>query len=391
MDPLAFVETHLRDSRASGTFRSMPVLQSAQGPRIRIEDKALVNMSSNDYLGFANDQELREAAEAGANQWGSGAGAVRTIAGTFEPHEALEHEIAAWKGVEATLVLQSGFTANLGVIPALVGRDDVIISDELNHASIIDGCRLSRATVQRYAHADPDSLQEQLRQCSPDQRKLVITDGVFSMDGDIAPLPDLCAIAEKFGAIVMVDDAHASGVLGRGGRGSTDHFGLHDRVHVQIGTLSKALGSMGGYIAGSQALRDYLVQTVRPLLFSTAHPPAVIEASRAAIRVLSRQPERGEHLWENTRYFKTGLEKLGLNTGRSATPITPVIVGEAQKAHALSDHLRELGIFVQSVAFPTVPQDAARVRAMGSAAHTRDDLDRAIDAFSVATQNVAAS
>lgn len=391
MDPLAFVETHLRDSRASGTFRSMPVLQSAQGPRIRIEDKALVNMSSNDYLGFANDQELREAAEAGANQWGSGAGAVRTIAGTFEPHEALEHEIAAWKGVEATLVLQSGFTANLGVIPALVGRDDVIISDELNHASIIDGCRLSRATVQRYAHADPDSLQEQLRQCSPDQRKLVITDGVFSMDGDIAPLPDLCAIAEKFGAIVMVDDAHASGVLGRGGRGSTDHFGLHDRVHVQIGTLSKALGSMGGYIAGSQALRDYLVQTVRPLLFSTAHPPAVIEASRAAIRVLSRQPERVEHLWENTRYFKTGLEKLGLNTGRSATPITPVIVGEAQKAHALSDHLRELGIFVQSVAFPTVPQDAARVRAMVSAAHTRDDLDRAIDAFSVATQNVAAS
>ena len=391
MDPLAFVETHLRDSRASGTFRSMPVLQSAQGPRIRIEDRALVNMSSNDYLGFANDQELREAAEAGANQWGSGAGAVRTIAGTFEPHEALEHEIAAWKGVEATLVLQSGFTANLGVIPALVGRDDVIISDELNHASIIDGCRLSRATVQRYAHADPDSLQEQLRQCSPDQRKLVITDGVFSMDGDIAPLPDLCAIAEKFGAIVMVDDAHASGVLGRGGRGSTDHFGLHDRVHVQIGTLSKALGSMGGYIAGSQALRDYLVQTVRPLLFSTAHPPAVIEASRAAIRVLSRQPERVEHLWENTRYFKTGLEKLGLNTGRSATPITPVIVGEAQKAHALSDHLRELGIFVQSVAFPTVPQDAARVRAMVSAAHTRDDLDRAIDAFSVATQNVAAS
>lgn len=391
MDPLAFVETHLRDSRASGTFRSMPVLQSAQGPRIRIEDRDLVNMSSNDYLGFANDQELREAAEAGANQWGSGAGAVRTIAGTFEPHEALEHEIAAWKGVEATLVLQSGFTANLGVIPALVGRDDVIISDELNHASIIDGCRLSRATVQRYAHADPDSLQEQLRQCSPDQRKLVITDGVFSMDGDIAPLPDLCAIAEKFGAIVMVDDAHASGVLGRGGRGSTDHFGLHDRVHVQIGTLSKALGSMGGYIAGSQALRDYLVQTVRPLLFSTAHPPAVIEASRAAIRVLSRQPERVEHLWENTRYFKTGLEKLGLNTGRSATPITPVIVGEAQKAHALSDHLRELGIFVQSVAFPTVPQDAARVRAMVSAAHTRDDLDRAIDAFSVATQNVAAS
>lgn len=391
MDPLAFVETHLRDSRASGTFRSMPVLQSAQGPRIRIEDRDLVNMSSNDYLGFANDQELREAAEAGANQWGSGAGAVRTIAGTFEPHEALEREIAAWKGVEATLVLQSGFTANLGVIPALVGRDDVIISDELNHASIIDGCRLSRATVQRYAHADPDSLQEQLRQCSPDQRKLVITDGVFSMDGDIAPLPDLCAIAEKFGAIVMVDDAHASGVLGRGGRGSTDHFGLHDRVHVQIGTLSKALGSMGGYIAGSQALRDYLVQTVRPLLFSTAHPPAVIEASRAAIRVLSRQPERVEHLWENTRYFKTGLEKLGLNTGRSATPITPVIVGEAQKAHALSDHLRELGIFVQSVAFPTVPQDAARVRAMVSAAHTRDDLDRAIDAFSVATQNVAAS
>jgi glycine C-acetyltransferase len=385
MDPLDFIETHLRDSRARGVFRSMPVLQSAQGPRIRIGNKDLINMSSNDYLGFANDPELRGAAEAGAKGWGSGAGAVRTIAGTFELHEALEHEIAAWKGVEATLVLQSGFTANLGVIPTIVRREDVIISDELNHASIIDGCRLSRATIRRYAHADPDSLGEQLAQCSNKQRKLVVTDGVFSMDGDIAPLPDICDVAEKFGAIVMVDDAHASGVLGQGGRGSTDHFALHGRVHIQIGTLSKALGSMGGYIAGSQALRDYLVQTARPLLFSTAHPPAVVEASRAAIRVLSRHPDRVEQLWENTRYFKAGLEKLGLNTGRSATPITPVIVGAAQKAHALSDHLRELGIFIQSVAFPTVPQDGARVRAMVSAAHTQNDLDRAIDAFSIAT------
>ena len=381
MDPLGFVDAHVRDLRARGLFRPFQVLQTPQGPRIRIAGRELINMSSNDYLGLANHPELREAAKAGADAWGSGAGAVRTIAGTLDVHEALEVELAAWKGAEATLVFQSGFAGNLGTIPALVGRGDVILSDELNHASIIDGCRLSRAEIRRFAHADADSLREQLTACAPDQRKLVVTDGVFSMDGDIAPLPDFCEVAESFDAMVMVDDAHGSGVLGRGGRGSVDHFGLHGRVHVQLGTLSKAIGSMGGYIAGSQGLRDYLTHTARPLLFSTSHPPAVVEATRAAIRVLSREPERVDRLWANARFFKQGLTDLGMDIGRSATPITPVIVGEAERAHALSDRLRKRGVFVQSVTFPTVPRGAARVRAMVSAAHSQDDLAQAIDAF----------
>ena len=381
MDPLGFVDAHVRDLRARGLFRPFQVLQTPQGPRIRIAGRELINMSSNDYLGLANHPELREAAKAGADAWGSGAGAVRTIAGTLDVHEALEVELAAWKGAEATLVFQSGFAGNLGTIPALVGRGDVILSDELNHASIIDGCRLSRAEIRRFAHADADSLREQLTACAPDQRKLVVTDGVFSMDGDIAPLPDICEVAESFDAMVMVDDAHGSGVLGRGGRGSVDHFGLHVRVHVQLGTLSKAIGSMGGYIAGSQGLRDYLTHTARPLLFSTSHPPAVVEATRAAIRVLSREPERVDRLWANARFFKQGLRDLGMDLGRSATPITPVIVGEAERAHALSDRLRQCGVFVQSVVFPTVPRGAARVRAMVSAAHSEEDLAQAIAAF----------
>ena len=388
MEPLGFVDAHVRDLRERGLFRPLPVLESPQGPRIRIGGRELINMSSNDYLGLANDPALREAAMAGAKTWGGGAGAVRTIAGTLDVHQALEAEIAAWKGVEATLVFQSGFAGNLGTIPALVGRGDVILSDELNHASIIDGCRLSRAEIRRFAHADADSLREQLAGCTADQRKLVVTDGVFSMDGDIAPLPDICDAAEAYGAMVMVDDAHGSGVLGRGGRGSVDHFGLHGRVQVQLGTLSKAIGSMGGYIAGSQALRDYLTHTARPVLFSTSHPPAVVETTRAAIRVLTREPERVERLWDNARFFKQGLSDLGMDLGRSATPITPVIVGEAERAHALSDRLRQRGVFVQSVAFPTVPRDAARVRAMVSAAHSRDDLSQAIDAFGKAMRGL---
>ncbi|MCY3959555.1 MAG: glycine C-acetyltransferase [Chloroflexi bacterium] len=388
MDPLGFVDAHVRDLRERGLFRPLPVLETPQGPRIRIGGRELINMSSNDYLGLANDPALREAAMAGAERWGGGAGAVRTIAGTQDVHQALEAEIADWKGVEATLVFQSGFAGNLGTIPALVGRGDVILSDELNHASIIDGCRLSRAEIRRFAHADADSLREQLVACATDQSKLVVTDGVFSMDGDIAPLPDICDAAEAYGAMVMVDDAHGSGVLGRGGRGSVDHFGLHGRVQVQLGTLSKAIGSMGGYIAGSQALRDYLTQTARPVLFSTSHPPAVVETTRAAIRVLTREPERVDRLWDNARFFKQGLSDLGMDLGRSATPITPVIVGEAERAHALSDRLRQRGVFVQSVAFPTVPRDAARVRAMVSAAHSRDDLAQAIDAFGAAMRDL---
>ena len=384
MQPLAFIDDHLADLRERGLFRRLPVLESAQGARISIDDRRLINMSSNDYLGLANHPALREAAKQAIDQYGTGAGAVRTIAGTMEIHNALEREIAAWKGVEATLVFQSGFNANLGVIPALVGRDDLIFSDELNHASIIDGCRLSRATIRRFAHADAGSLRQELRQATGGGRKLVVTDGVFSMDGDVAPLPEIVDVAEEFGAIVMVDDAHGSGVLGHGGRGSVAHHGLHGRVQVQMGTLSKAIGSMGGYIAGSQALRDYLIQVARPLLFSTAHPPAVVAATRAAIRLLTDEPELVEHLWDNARYLKGHLADFGLDTGKSQTPITPVMLGDAATAHRFSDRLRELGVFVQSVAFPTVPPDTARLRVMVSAAHSRQDLDEAADAFGVA-------
>jgi glycine C-acetyltransferase len=384
MHALAFIDDHLTDLRERGLFRRLPVLESAQGARISIDDRRLINMSSNDYLGLANHPALREAAKQAIDQYGTGAGAVRTIAGTMEIHNALEREIAAWKGVDATLVFQSGFNANLGVIPALVGRDDLIFSDELNHASIIDGCRLSRATIRRFAHADADSLRQELRQATGSGRKLVVTDGVFSMDGDIAPLPEIVDVAEEFGAIVMVDDAHGSGVLGHGGRGSVAHHGLHGRVQVQMGTLSKAIGSMGGYIAGSQALRDYLIQIARPLLFSTAQPPAVVAATRAAIRLLTDEPELVEHLWDNARYLKGRLADFGLDTGRSQTPITPVMLGDAATAHRFSDRLRELGVFVQSVAFPTVPRDTARLRVMVSAAHSRQDLDMAADAFGVA-------
>ncbi len=388
MHPLTFAEEELTNLRGKGLWRALRVLETPQGPRIRVDGHDLLNMSSNDYLGLANDPEMRSAAKAAVDEFGAGAGAVRTIAGTMEIHEALEREIAEWKGVEATLVLQSGFAANLGAVASLVGRDDVILSDELNHASIIDACRLSRATVRRFAHGDAEALRAELKESESYPRKLVITDGVFSMDGDIAPLPDLVDVAEDFGAMVMVDDAHGSGVLGRGGRGTVDHFGLKGRVHVQMGTLSKAIGSMGGYLAGSQTLRDYLIHRARPFLFSTAHPPATVGATRAAIAILSREPERVERLWDNARYFKAGLADLGLDTGRSETPITPVIVGEAERAHALSDRLRELGVFVQSVAFPTVARDAARVRVMVSAAHSRDDLDEAIRAFGQAAKDL---
>ena len=388
MHPLAFAEDQLTNLRSKGLWRALRVLGSPQGPRILVDGDSLLNLSSNDYLGLANDPEMRAAAKAAIDEYGAGSGAVRTIAGTMAIHEALEQEIADWKGVEATLVLQSGFAANLGAIASLVGRDDVILSDELNHASIIDACRLSRATVRRFAHADAGALRTELQASTAYPRKLVVTDGVFSMDGDIAPLPALVDVAEEFGAIVMVDDAHGSGVLGRGGRGTVDHFNLKGRVHVQMGTLSKAIGSMGGYLAGSHTLRDHLIHNARPFLFSTSHPPSVVGATRAAIGILSRDTTRVDRLWTNARYFKAGLANIGLNTGRSETPITPVIVGEADRAHALSDRLRELGVFVQSVTFPTVAENAARVRVMVSAAHSQDDLDEAIQSFAQAAEDL---
>jgi glycine C-acetyltransferase len=306
---------------------------------------------------------------------------VRTIAGTMDLHMELEHRLAAFKHTEAAVVFQSGFTANAGTVSSILTKDDVVISDALNHASIIDGCRLSRAAIKVFPHKDVDAARQILRDLPAGQRKLLITDGVFSMDGDLGPLPALCELAEEFGCIMMVDDAHASGVFGRNGRGTVDHFGMHGRVDVQVGTLSKAIGVLGGYVAGSRSLIEFLHHRARPFLFSTSHPPAVAAACLAAIDVLLDEPHLIDRLWENTRFFKSGLQALGFDTGVSESPITPVIVGDGARAMALSDRLFANGVFAQGIAFPTVPRDRARVRTIVTATHTREQLQAALDTF----------
>jgi glycine C-acetyltransferase len=340
----------------------------------------VINLSSNNYLGLANHPAVREAAIKAVEKWGAGAGAVRPIIGTMQVHVDLERRLAAFKHVEATLVFQSGFTANAGVIPTITDADDAIITDELNHASIIDGVRLSKAARKIYRHCDMDALEQALKETSGAKKRLIITDGVFSMDGDIAPLPDIVALAERYDAAVMVDDAHGSGVLGRG-RGTAFHFGVHDRIDVQLGTLSKAVGVMGGYIAGSAALIDWLIQRARPFLFSTGHPPATAAATIAAIDLMENDPSLTERLWSNAEYWKSGLQKLGFDTGRSETPITPVMVGDEAKAQALQRGLFDLGVLALAIVFPTVARGKARIRTMPSAMHSREDLDDALAAF----------
>src|SRR6187431_1468475 len=336
-DPLAFLGDELADLRAKHLYRPLRVMSSAQGPIVVVDGAELISLSSNDYLGLTHHPRLREAALRSVEEFGAGSGAVRTIAGTMELHEELERDLAAFKGTEAVLTFQSGFTANTGVIPTITGEQDLIVSDALNHASIIDGMRLSKAPRKIYPHGDVEALRGVLREArsigrdgtgEPHRLILVVTDGVFSMDGDIAPLPGIVEAAEEAGAAVFVDDAHASGVLGRNGRGSVDHYGLHGRVDIQVGTMSKAMGVLGGYVAGSQALRDILVQRARPFLFSTSHPPADAAACRAAIRVMDEESWRIERLWASTKRFKAELTRLGFNTGVSETPITPVIVGD---------------------------------------------------------------
>jgi glycine C-acetyltransferase len=389
-DPLAFLEAELAELRSRSLFRALRVMSSAQGPVATIDGREVISLSSNDYLGLTHHPRLREAALEAVREFGVGSGAVRTIAGTMSMHEALEAELADFKGTEATLTFQSGFAANTGVIPTITGEQDLIVSDELNHASIIDGMRLSKAPRRIYPHGDVDALRailgEAVERGRPDgsgpyRLVLVVTDGVFSMDGDIAPLPGIVEAAEAAGAAVFVDDAHASGVLGRNGRGSVDHFGLHGRVAIQVGTLSKAVGVLGGYVAGSQALRDVLIQRARPFLFSTSHPPAVAAACRAAIRVMEDEPERLERLWANTRRFKAELGRLGFDIGRSETPITPVILGDSAVTIEFSAALFEAGVFGTSVVFPTVALDRARIRTIVTAAHTDEQLDRALEAF----------
>ena len=321
-------------------------------------------------------------------EFGVGTGSVRTIAGTMEIHMELERRLADFKKVEKVVVFQSGFTANAGTVSAILTKEDVVISDELNHASIIDGCRLSRATIKVFPHKDVDAARKIITSLPATQRKLLITDGVFSMDGDLGPLPGLCDLAEETGCIMMVDDAHASGVFGANGRGTVDHFDMHGRVDIQVGTLSKAIGALGGYVAGNTNLIEFLYHRARPFLFSTSHPPSVVLACMAALDVLMEEPEIIERLWDNTRFFKEGLRRLGFDTGLSESPITPVIAGEGAKAMLLSDKLFERGVFAQGIAFPTVARDRARVRTIVTATHTREDLQYALDQFAAVGRDV---
>jgi glycine C-acetyltransferase len=388
-DPLAFLDDEVAALRERHLYRPLRVMSSAQGPIVSIDERRLISLSSNDYLGLTHHPRLRAAAEAAVRDFGVGSGAVRTIAGTMSMHEALEAELAEFKGTPAVLTFQSGFTANTGVLPTITGETDLIVSDALNHASIIDGMRLSKAPRQIYAHGDVAALREVLRAAREQGREgggeyrliLVVTDGVFSMDGDIAPLPGIVEAAEAYGAAVMIDDAHASGVLGRNGRGTVDRFGLHGRVAIQVGTLSKAVGALGGYVAGSTALREILTQRARPFLFSTSHPPAVVAACREAIRVMCDEPELQERLWANTRRFKAELTRLGFDTGRSETPITPVMMGDPDTAGRFSDRLIEEGVFAQPVVYPTVAMDKSRLRTIVTAAHADEQLDTALAAF----------
>src|SRR5262245_44342284 len=389
-NPLAFVEAEIDDLKAKHLYRPLRVMSAAQGPVTTMDGREVISLSSNDYLGLTHHPRLRQAALKAVEEFGVGSGAVRTIAGDMALHEALEAELAEFKGAEAVLTFQSGFTANTGVIPTITGEQDLIVSDALNHASIIDGMRLSKAPRKVFPHKDVAALREILREAKANGRAdgsgpyrliLVVTDGVFSMDGDIAPLPGIVEAAEEVGAAVYVDDAHSSGVLGRNGRGSVDHFGLHGRVDIQVGTMSKAMGVLGGYVAGTKALRELLVQRARPFLFSTSRPPADAAACREAIRVMLDEPERIERLWASTKRFKAELTALGFDTGRSETPINPIIVGESDTAIRFSNRMFEEGVFATSVVYPTVALDQARLRTIVTAALSDEQLDQALEAF----------
>ena len=380
-DPLDYLGSELDSLKQQGLFRQLRILEGEQSHKTTFDHRQVVNLSSNNYLGLTTHPRLRERALDAVRQLGAGSGSVRSIAGTMDLHMELERRLAAFKQTEAVVVFQSGFAANAGTVAAVLTKDDVVISDQLNHASIIDGARLSRATIKVFPHKDIDAARTILTELPPRQRKLLITDGVFSMDGDLGAVPELCALAEEFGCIMMVDDAHASGVFGRNGRGTIDHFGMHGRVDIQVGTLSKAMGVLGGYVAGSRALIEFLYHRARPFLFSTSHPPAVVAACIAAVDVLEQEPELIERLWDNTRFFKAGLKALGFDTGLSESPITPVMAGEGALAMKLSDRLFEEGVFAQGIAFPTVARDKARVRTIVTATHTRDELQFALDVF----------
>jgi len=377
---LQYLTDELDRLREQKLYQKLRVLETEQLPVSRFDGREVINLSSNNYLGLTTHPKLKRRAIEATERYGVGSGAVRTIAGTMSLHLELEEKIAKFKHVEASVVFQSGFTANAGTVSAILGKEDVIISDALNHASIIDGCRLSRAEIRVFPHKDVEACEAVLKDLEGHKgRKLLITDGVFSMDGDIAPLPQLVELAEKYGCIMMIDDAHASGVLGRNGRGTVDHFNLHGRVDIQVGTLSKAIGSLGGYVCTTRDTIDFLYHRARPFLFSTSHPPSVAATCIAAFEVLEEEPQLVDQLWANTRFFKAGLQRLEFNTGQSETPITPVIVGEAALAHEFSKRLFQNGVFAQGIGYPTVAKDKARIRTIVTATHTEAELTKALD------------
>ena len=381
MGKYGFIEQALADLREQGLYNTIRTIESSVGAWVVVEGRRVLNMCSNNYLGFADDERLCAAAKEAIDRYGVGPGAVRSIAGTMDLHIELEKKLAAFKGTEAALSVQSGLNTNLATIPLLMGRDDIIFTDELNHASIIDGCRLTKAKRAIFPHRDVDGLRSLLKENEGIEKKLIVTDGVFSMDGDLAPLPEIVAAAEEYGAMVMVDDAHGEGVLGSHGRGIVDHFGLHGRVDIEAGTMSKAFGVVGGYIAGSSELVEYLRQRARPFLFSSAATPPDVAACIAAVGILQETDAPVKKLWDNAKYFKAEMQRLGFDTGHSETPITPVMLGEAKTAWDFSKRLFEEDVFATAIAFPTVPKGKARIRVMLSAAHSPDDLDFALEKF----------
>jgi len=376
-----FMEDELNRLREEGLYNIIRVIGSPQGAWIVVDGKKMLNFCSNNYLGLANHPEVVSAAKAALDEYGAGPAAVRSIAGTMSLHEELEAKLAEFKGAEAVLTFQSGFCSNLATIPALVGRGDTIFTDELNHASIIDGCRLSRAKIKIYKHCDMASLEEKLNDEDVEGKKLIVTDSVFSMDGDIAPLPDIVELAQKYDALVMVDDAHGEGVLGSHGKGVVDHFHLHGKVDVEVGTFSKAIGTVGGCVAGSKTLIEFLKQKARPFLFSSAVTPPDVAATIKAIEILERDDSLIKKLWENGNYFKAKMKEQGFDVGNSQTPITPVMIGDAKAAVKMEERLREENIFAKSIVFPTVPRGKARIRVMISATHSKEDLDFALEKF----------
>src|SRR5216684_842966 len=394
INPLSFLTDQLDELKAKGTHFKLRVLDDEQAPVCTFDGKRVINLASNNYLGFTTHPKLREAALEATRKYGVGSGAVRTITGTMKIHMELEEKIACFKNVEACVVFQSGFTANAGTVSSFLGKDDFIISDELNHASIIDGCRLSRAKILVFHHKDVAHAEEQLASVKNQPgKKLLISDGVFSMDGDIGPLPGLCEAAEKYGAIMMVDDAHASGVLGRNGRGTIDHFSMHGRVDIQVGTLSKAIGALGGYVCGTRDLIDYLYHRARPFLFSTSHPPSVAATCIAAFDILESEPDRIQRLWDNTNYFKQQLTDAGFDVGgnstpKSETPITPIIIGDGRRTMDFSRALFDAGVMATGIAFPTVPEGKARIRTIMTSEHTRAEIDQALEIFSTVAKKM---